>query len=414
MPIYKEGPNLYRLKVWIRGKPVSRMFHGTKAQAELAEASFRLEVEAAADAPATEAAPTFSTFCVKTYLPLARMRLSPSWFRNVRYILATLIQHFGEMPLDEIDIGEIEGYAAERLEDELEPSSVNGELRVLRRILSVAVEREVLEKVPKVAPLTELPKMVEVWSHEELTELFVACAKMEFRHILGIVTFLAHTGCRRGEALALRWENVDLVRGLVKIWPSAVWRPKSNRPREVPIAAALRPWLELPRRSEYVFPTFHGRGKNAGRKSWPARAFSAAVEAAGLVGTPHKLRHTFAAHFLARVPDLTLLAELLGHSDQAVTKLYKHLLPDHLARARGAVEVVAPAAAAEALAMERWRADRRRVKPSGGPSGKAPPTAAITDEKPNDIAGAGYRVRTGDIKLGKLDDRSKILKLLKQ
>lgn len=51
------------------------------------------------------------------------------------------------------------------------------------------------------------------------------------------------------------------------------------------------------------------------------------------------LRHTYASLFLQRVPDLFLLAEVLGHSSTRTTKIYAHLMPDHLARARGAVAV---------------------------------------------------------------------------
>jgi hypothetical protein len=39
------------------------------------------------------------------------------------------------------------------------------------------------------------------------------------------------------------------------------------------------------------------------------------------------------------VPDLFLLAQVLGHSHQRVTELYTHLLPGHLARARNAVNL---------------------------------------------------------------------------
>jgi Phage integrase family len=176
-------------------------------------------------------------------------------------------------------------------------------------------------------------------------------------------------------------------------------RPKSGRAREIPISDALLPWLHLRRRSAYVVPDLPRKGKGGRYASWPSLAFDRAVEGAKLDGTPHTLRHTFAAHFLASVPDLTLLAEILGHSDTAVTKLYKHLLPDHLARARNAVQVCAPSAAADALALVRWRLER---KPSGKPSGGRSPGRAAEAKIHSDFSGAGYRDRTGDIKLGKL------------
>ena len=72
---------------------------------------------------------------------------------------------------------------------------------------------------------------------------------------------------------------------------------------------------------------------------FPKDAFWAARDRARLDGGPHTLRQTFASLFLRSVPDLFLLAKVLGHSHQRVTELYTHLLPDHLARARNAVNL---------------------------------------------------------------------------
>ena len=51
--------------------------------------------------------------------------------------------------------------------------------------------------------------------------------------------FLANTGCRRGEALALQWIDVDLAQNMVRITPSEEWQPKNGRPREIPISDEL-------------------------------------------------------------------------------------------------------------------------------------------------------------------------------
>jgi site-specific recombinase XerD len=85
----------------------------------------------------------------------------------------------------------------------------------------------------------------------------------------------------------------------------------------------------------WVFP------KASGERyvEFPKDAFWAARDRAKLTGGPHTVRHTFASHFLQKVPDLFLLAQVLGHSHQRVTELYAHLLPDHLARARNAVNL---------------------------------------------------------------------------
>jgi hypothetical protein len=54
-----------------------------------------------------------------------------------------------------------------------------------------------------------------------------------------------------------------------------------------------------------------------------------------------------------------LLAKILGHSHSRVTEIYSHLLPDHLARARNAVDI-APKTLAIALADARPKRSNRR------------------------------------------------------
>jgi integrase len=236
-----------------------------------------------------------------------------------------------------------------------------------------------------------------------VSALYAACPAP----VLPLVVFLANTGCRRGEALALRWEGVDLERGLVRFWPSRFWQPKNNSPREVPISTALRPWLEGARRSTHVFPSRlidEETGIRRPYATWPQKQFETARDAAGLSGGPHKLRHTFASHFLAARPDLPLLAEILGHSSTYVTEIYAHMLPGHLERARDAVSMPAPA---EALAMHRWRLDRAvKAKTVRKPSG-ANAAVSVTSERETGFEPATFSLGSGE-------GRAALLKLLKK
>lgn len=144
----------------------------------------------------------------------------------------------------------------------------------------------------------------------------------------------------------------------------AAWEPKNRRPREVPIADELLPYLSTTRRSDtWVFPA-----PETGRRYafWPENQFQRIQKLAGLSGGVHTLRHTFASHFLQERPDLPLLARILGHSHTRVTELYSHMLPEHLERARNVVALmpeVDPATAtpegtdepAIAKARKRWK-----------------------------------------------------------
>jgi len=58
------------------------------------------------------------------------------------------------------------------------------------------------------------------------------------------------TGMRQGEILALRWEDVDLVKGQLSVRRSVtrgiVTTPKSGRSREIPLGEVVRTIVEAP------------------------------------------------------------------------------------------------------------------------------------------------------------------------
>jgi integrase len=109
---------------------------------------------------------------------------------------------------------------------------------------------------------------------------------------------------------------------------------------------AVRAILSGERRDKrWVFPHRWG----GGLAYFPSKLWYRVTKAAKLTGGPHQLRHTFASHFLAAVPDMFLLAKVLGQSHTRITEIYAHLLPGQLDRARNAVNLaptLAPALAA--------------------------------------------------------------------
>lgn len=335
MPVYPKSRGRWRVVIHHRGERKDWIVEGTKRDALAFEARKRVELER--EGPRElRVAPKFSDFCLTSYTPHAKTHLKQStWKRARKYQVATLVEFFGDTKLNALTPQQIEGFKTWRAENGCGHGTINDDLKVLSAILAFARDMGVPVAEPRIKRLPPKPRRPpRAWGDAEMTRLFRA-VKAKSPDILELVMFLANTGCRKGEALALTWENVDRRRRLIRIWPSDEWQPKDGEPREVPIGAALSPVLSRGGEGP-VFPSSAGTAYAV----WPQRKFDRARRAARLTGGPHTLRHTFASHFLAQQPDLYLLAKILGHSHERVTANYAHLLPDHLERARDAVVLV--------------------------------------------------------------------------
>ncbi len=156
------------------------------------------------------------------------------------------------------------------------------------------------------------------------------------------IRLLMLTGCRKGEVLALRWTDVDLDAGELRL-PDA-----KSGPRAVQLPPpAVRLLEALPRRAgnPWVFP---GRVPD-GRCSESAldNAWRAVREAARLEDVRiHDLRHSFASRALALGETLPVIGKLLGHSDIETTARYAHLAQHSI---HEAAERVAKSIAADVL-----------------------------------------------------------------
>lgn len=370
MPVYKKSKGKWRIRIYVNGKPKDEIFEGTKEEARSIEAMRLLALRATDPDLVHRETPTFEVFALGEYKEFCAGRIKASWWDKQKYVLATLIEHFGSYRVDRIPQKRVHDFTKGRQET-LNAKSLNNELRVFRRVLNVA-RKEFKYRVADLAitGLKEIgPSRAVAWSDDNMKSLFDSAAKLDLE-LLPILVFIANTGCRNGEALALEWQQVDLERGYICFWPSEYWQPKDNEPREVPIGAALRPWLKGPRQHErWVFPSRLG----SRFAYWPKLRWEAVRDAAKLKGGVHQLRHTYASHFLKNKPDLVLLAAVLGHSDIAVTKIYQHMLPDHLARARDAVSFASPVSPAAVEAHRHRRTKKKSTKKFRARTGETVP-----------------------------------------
>lgn len=347
MPNYKgRRKGTRRIVIWNKtGKPSEWIIEGTKEDGDKFEARKRIELQTQGDA--RRSAVTFSDLC-REYALHAEAHLKESTWHKVRvYQVATLSEHLGAIKTDKLTVSAIDRFKSRRRES-VTAASVNNELRVLRRIISWS--KTVGYVIPELRFEKFKPRTsdrVKVWTIEELEVIFET-ARSRYPEILPMLIFLANTGCRKGEALAADWSWIDFDAGLIRIPATAEWQPKNGRSRDVPLSDYLRAVLSGPRRhAQIVFPNCLGRRY----LSFPKDIFWDILERAKVTGHPHMFRHTFTSHFLTAVPDMQLLASILGHSTIRVTEIYAHLLPGRLDRAKNAVNL-APRTMALTMAKE--------------------------------------------------------------
>jgi len=229
----------------------------------------------------------------------------------------------------------------------LSPSTIRRVHAVLRSALNTAVKRRLIPYSPaehiELAP--ENPKRPKPWTPEQC-HIFLRHAADD--RLANLYQLMLVTGMRRGEAIGLRWEDVDLhgqclfiVQQITEVrGKSMVGTPKTKRgTRLVPIDIETAAMLRRHREGQSVERLAWGPSWNdAGlvftrenglplRPEYATRHFQALVEEAGLPAIRlHDLRHTNASLALLAGVEMKVVSERLGHSQISVTAdLYTHV-----------------------------------------------------------------------------------------
>ena len=141
-------------------------------------------------------------------------------------------------------------------------------------------------------------------------------------HAAAAIRLLMLTGCRRNEILELRWEDVDLDAGELRL-PDG-----KTGPRLVPLSEAAASVLSgLPRVGDS--PWVIGGSKPGRHLAQLQPAWERVRKRAGLDDVRiHDLRHSFASRALALGEGLPMIGKLLGHTQVQTTSRYAHLARD--------------------------------------------------------------------------------------
>lgn len=332
------------------GKRRRKVVYG-RTRRDAQEKLVRVQGDLNAGLPITTKRQTLGKFLAAWLEDVARPAVRPRTYRSYEQIVRVhILPDLGGFELTKLSPQDVQRLLNTKSKAGLSPRTVQIVRDVLRNALNRAVQWELVNR--NVAALADVPHA----TRPEPRFLNLDQARLFLSHVEGdrdeaLYTVALALGLRQGEALALRWDDVDLDAGHVHVRHTLLrigGKPELAEPKTAlsrrmiplpPIAiAALRThrtrqlqerllagsrWHE----SGFVFTTTVGTPMDG-----PAvtRRFQGSLAAAGLPRLRfHDLRHSCASLLLAQGVPARVVMALLGHADVRTTlNVYSHTVPE--------------------------------------------------------------------------------------
>ncbi len=303
-------------------------------------------------AQAAGRAPTVAEWLGHWLDTIAIRKVRASTLQGYRGRVSTrIVPALGHHRLDRLQPEHLEAWYLELEDEGLAPATILQLHRILSRTLKVAMQRGKIAR--NVCSLVDAPSLrrdeVVPFSATEARSLLAAARGLRNEARWSVALAL---GLRQGEALALRWEDIDLDSGTLTVKRSmqrlvgkglVFDEPKSRASRRaIMLPNGLRDALRAHRAAQLeerlaagsewqenglLFAQVNGRPIDPGSdwKSWKALLALAGVRDARL----HDARHTAATLLLQQGVPARVAMQILGHSQISLTLgTYSHVVPE--------------------------------------------------------------------------------------
>jgi integrase len=283
-------------------------------------------------------------------------RVAPTTEAIYRAAVSRYLAPLGHVPLHRLSPHAIQAHLSGLLRRGLSPATVHQAYRVLHTALRAAVTWGVLTRNPceAVRPPSVPERSGAVWDEEQV-RLFLAEARRSSPHYCLYLTLLL-TGMRPGEALALRWEDVNLLVGealvrrkFYRLGAREIWgAPKTGRIHAVALPRVLVDELARHRQLQVAALQAAGaaweetglvfcqpNGRPLHEKNILRRDFRRVIERAGVPRIRlYDLRHCHATHLAEMGVPVSVIQRRMRHSNPSTSlRYYVHVLPHEDRRA---------------------------------------------------------------------------------
>lgn len=274
--IYLRG-NVWWLQYYVRGRQYNESSHSTDRE----EVERQLRVKVGEVAAGQDIAPEKATVADLCALVLADYKLRK--LRDAATVKWRYEAHvkpaLGRLPASGFSPQQVRVYIDLRRAQEASDATINRELAIIRRGFSLAMR----EDPPPIRRVPYIPKLEE----DNVRQGFIGEPQyLSLRaalpdHLKALLVVGYHCGNRLGELRKLRWNQVDLGGGEIRIERR---QAKSKKPRVLPIYGDMREWLEWQRkrRAPACDLVFHWEGKPLGShlKGWATACTKAGLAVA--------------------------------------------------------------------------------------------------------------------------------------
>jgi integrase len=362
--LISRGPRTWLVRVFLGREPESgtRKYHNKTIRGSFLEAqsylNTRLQERGIGRLPRV-AATSLYQYLDRWLATAAKPRLRPKSYDDYARLLRIHIRPtLGGRPLGAINQFDIQTLYAQMLESGLSPRTIEYTNAVLQSAFRQAVRWKMLAEDPCAG--VDLPRVkqreMQALNVDECKRFLAAARESEW---FGLFALALTTGMRPSEYLALRWSDIDWLRGTASVCRTiqhlaSGWRfddTKRKRSRRVvKLQGFVLAALDSLRKAQVLTPEsdpgavydliFHTRTRDPLRQQAVKRGFRRLLEAASIRPIRlYDLRHTAASLGVAAGVSVKAISEQLGHASISFTlERYSHVLPSIQDEAAARVE----------------------------------------------------------------------------
>nr|WP_018658788.1 tyrosine recombinase XerC [Allofustis seminis] len=262
-----------------------------------------------------------------------------AYAEDLDHFFAFLIET-GDCDLTHVTVNDARIYLSRLTDEKYERTTISRKVSALRAFYNFLLMNHLVEENPfsYLQVKNKKLQLPNFFYSEEMEELFKSVEgqkPLDLRN-KALLEILYGTGIRVSECQQLRWDNVNMEIGYIKVLG------KGNKERLVPFGyyaqMALLDYHKMSRtplmekyhkEHDYVFINQYGDPLTVRGIQYILKQL---IKKTSLTANihPHMLRHSFATHLLNNGANLREVQELLGHDSLSSTQIYTHVTKENL------------------------------------------------------------------------------------